>query len=75
MSAIRRLAAVVGYSHLIEANEAGSLRKRCKPSSEDGATKPIQRMIGRTKNHPLVTFLPSNGNDRSRSARGLDPDR
>jgi hypothetical protein len=39
MSAIHRLAAVadvVGYSHLIEANEAGTLRKRCKPSSEDG---------------------------------------
>jgi hypothetical protein len=39
MSPTRRLAAiadVVGYSHLIEANEAGTLRKRCKPSSEDG---------------------------------------
>ena len=42
MSATRRLAAVadvVGYSHLIEANEAGTLRKRCKPSSEDGAKR------------------------------------
>ena len=43
MSATRRLAAVadvVGYSHLIEANEAGTLRKRCKPSSEDGPSLP-----------------------------------
>jgi hypothetical protein len=42
MSAIRRLAVVddvVGYSHLIEANEAGTLRKRFKPSSEDGPSR------------------------------------
>jgi hypothetical protein len=47
MSAIRRLAAVddvVGYSHLIEANEAGTLRKRCKFSSEDGPSRHFAAM-------------------------------
>jgi hypothetical protein len=40
----RRLAAiavadVVGYSYFMEVNEAGTLRKRCNPSSEDGPNR------------------------------------
>jgi hypothetical protein len=37
-NAERLVADAVGYSHLIEANQAGTLRKRCKPTSEDGPT-------------------------------------
>jgi hypothetical protein len=47
MSATRRLAAVadvVRYSHLIETNEAGTLRRLCKPSSEDGPSRHFAAM-------------------------------